>query len=55
LAFYSAKHGFRLLTDQPFDGVHRWLELGIPVTSAHVVLLGYACGLEFALRPTRFD
>ena len=30
LAFYTEKLGFRILTDQPFDGKQRWIELSIP-------------------------
>jgi catechol 2,3-dioxygenase-like lactoylglutathione lyase family enzyme len=38
LEFYTEKLGFRLLTDQPFDGQQRWLELGIPGAETRVVL-----------------
>lgn len=29
LEFYTAKLGFRVITDQPFDDHQRWIELGI--------------------------
>ena len=37
LAFYTEKLGFRVATDQPFDGKQRWIELAIPGR-------GYGCG-----------
>jgi predicted enzyme related to lactoylglutathione lyase len=30
LAFYTEKLGFRIHTDQPFNGKQRWIELAIP-------------------------
>lgn len=30
LAFFTDKLGFRVLTDQPFSGDVRWIEIGIP-------------------------
>ena len=30
LKFYTEKLGFKVLTDQPFNGKQRWIELGIP-------------------------
>jgi len=38
LAFYTKKLGFQILTDQPFDGKQRWIELGIPSAETRVVL-----------------
>ena len=29
LDFYTKKLGFTIMTDQPFDGKQRWIELGI--------------------------
>jgi len=30
LAFWTEKMGFRVVTDSPFDGKQRWIELAIP-------------------------
>jgi len=38
LAFYTEKLGFQILTDQPFDGKQRWIELRIPGSETRVVL-----------------
>lgn len=38
LAFYTEKLGFRVVTDQPYDGKQRWIELGIPGADTGVVL-----------------
>ena len=38
LEFYTTKLGFRVLTDAPFDGTQRWIELGIPRAETRVVL-----------------
>ena len=38
LAFYTEKLGFRVVTDQPFDGSQRWIELGIGRSDTRVVL-----------------
>jgi catechol 2,3-dioxygenase-like lactoylglutathione lyase family enzyme len=38
LSFYTEKLGFRVLTDQPFDGKQRWIELGIARSDTRVVL-----------------
>jgi catechol 2,3-dioxygenase-like lactoylglutathione lyase family enzyme len=38
LRFYTEKLGFRVLTDQPFDGKQRWIELGIPGSDSSIVL-----------------
>jgi len=38
LEFYTAKLGFRILTDQPFDGTQRWIELSIPGAETSLVL-----------------
>ena len=38
LAFYTEQLGFRIQTDQPFDGKQRWIELSIPGAETGVVL-----------------
>jgi predicted enzyme related to lactoylglutathione lyase len=38
LEFYTAKLGFRLITDSPFDGTQRWIELGLPRADTKLVL-----------------
>lgn len=38
LSFYTEKLGFRVMTDQPFDGKQRWIELSIPGADTAVVL-----------------
>jgi predicted enzyme related to lactoylglutathione lyase len=38
LEFYTKKLGFRVLTDAPFDGSQRWIELAIPRAETKVVL-----------------
>ena len=38
LDFYTKKLGFRVITDSPFDGTTRWIELGIPRSETKVVL-----------------
>jgi catechol 2,3-dioxygenase-like lactoylglutathione lyase family enzyme len=38
LAFYTKKLGFQILTDQPFDGGQRWIELSIPGAETRLVL-----------------
>ena len=38
LDFYTKKLGFQILTDQPFGGGQRWLELCIPGGETRVVL-----------------
>jgi len=38
LAFYVEKLGFQVATDQPFDGVQRWIELRIPGAETRLVL-----------------
>jgi predicted enzyme related to lactoylglutathione lyase len=38
LEFYTKKLGFRVLTDAPFDGDQRWIELSIPRAETRVVL-----------------
>ena len=38
LAFYTEKLGFRIVTDSPFDGKQRWIELGIPRADTKLVL-----------------
>ncbi|MBZ5611557.1 MAG: VOC family protein [Acidobacteriia bacterium] len=38
LEFFTKKLGFQVMTDQPFQGGQRWIELGIPGASTGVVL-----------------
>ena len=38
LAFYTEKMGFTVITDQPFGGGQRWIELGIPGAETGVAL-----------------
>lgn len=38
LAFYTEKLGFTIITDQPFDGKQRWIELRIPKAETRLVL-----------------
>jgi catechol 2,3-dioxygenase-like lactoylglutathione lyase family enzyme len=38
LDFYTKKLGFQIMTDQPFDGKQRWIELGVPGGETRVVL-----------------
>lgn len=38
LNFYTKKLGFQILTDQPFGGGQRWIELSIPGAETRVVL-----------------
>ena len=38
LAFYRDKLGFKVGTDQPFDGQQRWIEMRIPGAETGVVL-----------------
>jgi predicted enzyme related to lactoylglutathione lyase len=38
LDFYIKKAGFQILTDQPFGGGQRWIELSIPGGETRVVL-----------------
>lgn len=38
LDFYTKKLGFSIVSDQPFDGKQRWIELGIPGAETRVVL-----------------
>ena len=38
LEFYTTRLGFRVMTDQPFDGGQRWIELSIPGAHTRVVL-----------------
>ena len=38
LEFYTKKLGFQVLTDQPFDGQQRWIELRIPGAKTGVTL-----------------
>ena len=46
LAFYTEKLGFRLSTDQPFDGQQRWIELTIPGAQTGVVLFTMPGGIQ---------
>jgi catechol 2,3-dioxygenase-like lactoylglutathione lyase family enzyme len=38
LDFYTTKLGFRVITDSPFDGTQRWIELGMPRAETKLVL-----------------
>ena len=38
LDFYTKKLGFKIMTDQPFDGKQRWIELGVNGGDTKVVL-----------------
>lgn len=38
LAFYTEKLGFRVITDQPFDGRQRWIELRVGSSETRFVL-----------------
>jgi len=38
LDFYTEKLGFTIITDQPFDGKQRWIELRIPKAETRVTL-----------------
>jgi catechol 2,3-dioxygenase-like lactoylglutathione lyase family enzyme len=38
LEFYTQKLGMRVITDSPFDGTQRWIELGFPRADTKVVL-----------------
>jgi catechol 2,3-dioxygenase-like lactoylglutathione lyase family enzyme len=38
LEFYTKKLGLKVITDSPFDGKQRWIELGFPRTETRVVL-----------------
>lgn len=38
LDFYTEKLGFTIITDQPFDGKQRWIELRIPTAETRIAL-----------------
>jgi catechol 2,3-dioxygenase-like lactoylglutathione lyase family enzyme len=38
LKFFTEKVGFKVATDQPFDGTQRWIELMIPGAETRLVL-----------------
>jgi len=38
LDFYTEKLGFTIITDQPFDGKQRWIELRVPKAETRIVL-----------------
>jgi predicted enzyme related to lactoylglutathione lyase len=38
LDFYTEKLGLTIITDQPFDGKQRWIELRIPKAETRIVL-----------------
>jgi uncharacterized glyoxalase superfamily protein PhnB len=38
LDFYTDKLGFTIITDQPFDGKQRWIELRVPKAETRIVL-----------------
>jgi catechol 2,3-dioxygenase-like lactoylglutathione lyase family enzyme len=46
LAFYTQKLGFKLVTDQPFDGNQRWIELRVGSSDTHFVLFTMDGGLK---------
>lgn len=54
--FYTQKLGFKVVTDQPFDGAQRWIELGVGKSETRLVLftakgqadrIGGFTGLDF--------
>ena len=42
LQFWTDRVGFRVMTDQPFDDTHRWIELRIASSDTRLVLFGSA-------------
>jgi catechol 2,3-dioxygenase-like lactoylglutathione lyase family enzyme len=38
LEFYTQKLGLKVITDSPFDGKQRWIELGMPRAETKLVL-----------------
>lgn len=46
LDFYTAKLGFKLVTDQPFDGKQRWIELRIGSSDTRFVLFTSPGGIQ---------
>jgi catechol 2,3-dioxygenase-like lactoylglutathione lyase family enzyme len=38
LEFYTTKLGFKVITDSPFNGDQRWIELGVPRADTRLVL-----------------
>ena len=46
LAFYIEKLGFRVVTDQPFNDMQRWIELGIPGADTRVVLFRFGDSMK---------
>jgi catechol 2,3-dioxygenase-like lactoylglutathione lyase family enzyme len=38
LEFYTKKLGLKVVTDSPFDGTQRWIELGFPRADTKLVL-----------------
>jgi catechol 2,3-dioxygenase-like lactoylglutathione lyase family enzyme len=38
LEFYTQKLGLKVITDSPFDGKQRWIELGMPRAETRLVL-----------------
>ena len=38
LDFYTKKLGLKVITDSPFDGTQRWIELGVPRAETKLVL-----------------
>jgi predicted enzyme related to lactoylglutathione lyase len=46
IEFYTSKLGLRVVTDQPFDGKQRWVELGIPGAETRVVLFRMDKGVQ---------
>jgi predicted enzyme related to lactoylglutathione lyase len=49
LAFYTEALGFKVVTDQPFDGTQRWIELRIAGSDTRFVLFGM--GDEAMMKP----
>ena len=45
LAFYTEKLGFKVVTDQPFDGNQRWIELRIANSDTRFVIFKFDEGM----------
>jgi catechol 2,3-dioxygenase-like lactoylglutathione lyase family enzyme len=46
IAFYTEKLGFRVVTDQPFNDMQRWVELGIAGADTRIVLFRFGDNLK---------
>ena len=46
VAFYTERLGFKIVTDQPFNGTQRWIELRIGTSDTRVVLFTMDDGPE---------